>query len=106
MAQKLTVLFDLDGTMIDSSHRQNTLADGSLDLAHWIENNTPEKILALGVDGLKEYIKTIGLINSKAENVIKTCRALIEKHGGEVPDNREDQEAQSLKHICSCRRAI
>jgi len=44
--------------------------------------NTPEKILALGVDGLKEYIKTIGLFNSKAENVIKTCRALIEKHGG------------------------
>ena len=55
--------------------------------------NTPEKILALGVDGLKEYIKTIGLFNSKAENVIKTCRALIEKHGGEVPDNREDLEA-------------
>lgn len=55
--------------------------------------NTPEKILTLGVDGLKEYIKTIGLFNSKAENVIKTCRALIEKHGGEVPDNREDLEA-------------
>ncbi|KPQ01161.1 endonuclease III [Marinobacter sp. HL-58] len=55
--------------------------------------NTPEKILALGVDGLKEYIKTIGLYNSKAENVIKTCRALIEKHGGEVPDNREALEA-------------
>jgi len=55
--------------------------------------STPEKILALGVDGLKEYIKTIGLFNSKAENVIKTCRALIEKHGGEVPDNREDLEA-------------
>ncbi|MBL3558095.1 MULTISPECIES: endonuclease III [Marinobacter] len=55
--------------------------------------NTPEEILALGVDGLKEYIKTIGLYNSKAENVIKTCLALIEKHGGEVPDNREDLEA-------------
>ena len=52
--------------------------------------NTPEEILSLGVEGLKEYIKTIGLFNSKAENVIKTCRALIEKHGGEVPDNRED----------------
>jgi endonuclease-3 len=55
--------------------------------------NTPETILALGVDGLKEYIKTIGLFNSKAENVIKTCRALIERHGGEVPDNRDDLEA-------------
>ena len=47
--------------------------------------NTPQTILALGVDGLKEYIKTIGLFNSKAENIIKTCRDLIEKHNGEVP---------------------
>lgn len=55
--------------------------------------NTPEAILALGVDGLKSYIKTIGLFNSKAENVIKTCRILIEKHNSIVPDNREDLEA-------------
>ncbi|RMJ02145.1 Endonuclease III [Marinobacter litoralis] len=55
--------------------------------------NTPEAIYALGVDGLKEYIKTIGLFNSKAENVIKTCKILIEKHNSEVPDNREDLEA-------------
>jgi endonuclease-3 len=55
--------------------------------------STPEAILALGVDGLKEFIKTIGLFNSKAENVIKTCRILIEKHGSMVPDNREDLEA-------------
>ena len=55
--------------------------------------NTPEAILALGVDGLKEYIKTIGLFNSKAENVIKTCRSLLEQHGSEVPDNRKDLEA-------------
>lgn len=55
--------------------------------------NTPEAILALGVDGLKEYIKTIGLFNSKAENIIKTCRDLIEKHHGEVPENREALEA-------------
>ncbi|KPQ28429.1 MAG: endonuclease III [Marinobacter excellens HL-55] len=55
--------------------------------------NTPEAIYALGVDGLKEYIKTIGLFNSKAENVIKTCRILIEKHNSQVPDNREDLEA-------------
>ena len=39
-------IFDLDGTVIDSSHRQNTLSDGSLDLAHWVENNTVDKILA------------------------------------------------------------
>ncbi|MDF1623585.1 MAG: endonuclease III, partial [Pseudohongiella nitratireducens] len=42
--------------------------------------NTPAAILALGVDGLKAYIKTIGLFNTKAENVIKTCRALVEEH--------------------------
>lgn len=55
--------------------------------------NTPEAIYALGVDGLKEYIKTIGLFNTKAENVIKTCKALVDKHGSEVPDNRADLEA-------------
>ena len=55
--------------------------------------NTPEKILALGVDGLKAYIKTIGLFNTKAENVIKTCAALVERHGGEVPGERAALEA-------------
>ncbi|WGE47605.1 endonuclease III [Actinobacillus equuli] len=55
--------------------------------------NTPQAILDLGIDGLKEYIKTIGLFNSKAENIIKTCRDLIEKHHGEVPENREALEA-------------
>ncbi|WP_131667285.1 endonuclease III [Psychrobacter pygoscelis] len=55
--------------------------------------NTPEAILALGEDGLKTYIKTIGLYNSKAKNVIKTCRDLIEKHNSEVPDTRKELEA-------------
>ena len=55
--------------------------------------NTPQAILELGLDGLKEHIKTIGLYNSKAENVIKLCQLLIDKHDGEVPDNREDLEA-------------
>ncbi|QLF94311.1 endonuclease III [Pseudomonas sp. ABC1] len=55
--------------------------------------NTPEAIYALGVDGLSEYIKTIGLYNSKAKNVIETCRLLIERHGSQVPDNREALEA-------------
>ncbi|KEA65755.1 Endonuclease III [Marinobacterium lacunae] len=54
--------------------------------------NTPEAILALGLEGLKSYIKTIGLFNSKAENVIKTCRILIEEHNGEVPQTREALE--------------
>ncbi len=55
--------------------------------------NTPEKIYALGVDGLKHYIKTIGLFNTKAENVIKTCAALIANHNSEVPDERSALEA-------------
>ncbi|UCM60129.1 endonuclease III [Aeromonas hydrophila] len=55
--------------------------------------NTPQAMLELGVDGVKEYIKTIGLFNTKAENVIKTCAILLERHGGEVPENREALEA-------------
>jgi len=54
--------------------------------------NTPEAILALGVDGVKQYIKTIGLFNTKAENVIKTCRILIEEHNSEVPHTRAELE--------------
>lgn len=54
--------------------------------------NTPEKILALGADGLKTYIKTIGLYNSKAEHIITLCRQLLENHAGQVPDTREALE--------------
>ena len=55
--------------------------------------NTPQGILDLGVAGLKTYIKTIGLYNAKAENIIKTCRILLEQHDGEVPRTREELEA-------------
>ena len=55
--------------------------------------NTPETIYALGVDGLSQYIKTIGLYNSKARNVIETCRLLIEQHDSQVPQTREALEA-------------
>jgi endonuclease-3 len=55
--------------------------------------NTPEAILELGQEGLKRHIRTIGLFNSKAENIIKTCRALVEEHDGRVPDTREALEA-------------
>jgi endonuclease-3 len=55
--------------------------------------NTPEAIVALGLDGLKSYIKTIGLFNTKAENVIKTCQALVDLHNSEVPATREQLEA-------------
>lgn len=55
--------------------------------------NTPEAIYALGEEGLKTYIKTIGLYNSKAANVIKTCKILIEQHNSQVPDQRAALEA-------------
>ncbi len=55
--------------------------------------NTPAAILALGETGLKKYISTIGLFNAKAANVIATCRLLLERHGGEVPADREALEA-------------
>jgi endonuclease-3 len=55
--------------------------------------NTPEGIYALGIDGLKQYIKTIGLFNSKAKNVIETCRMLVELHGSRIPEDREALEA-------------
>ena len=55
--------------------------------------NTPESILALGVKGLKPYIKTIGLFNNKAENIIKTCKLLIDEHNSQVPTTREGLES-------------
>lgn len=55
--------------------------------------NTPQAILDLGLDALKEHIKTIGLYNTKAENLMKTCRILVEQHAGEVPRTRAELEA-------------
>ena len=55
--------------------------------------NTPAAIQALGIEGLKEHIRTIGLYNTKAENIMKTCAILLEKHGGQVPEDRESLEA-------------
>jgi endonuclease-3 len=55
--------------------------------------NTPESVLALGLEKLKRYIQTIGLYNTKAENILKTCAILIAEHGGEVPEDRAALEA-------------
>ena len=55
--------------------------------------NTPQGVLALGLAGLKEYIKTIGLYNAKGENIIKLCQQLLDNHAGEVPKTREELEA-------------
>ena len=54
---------------------------------------TPDKMAELGIEGLSEYIKTIGLYRTKAKNVIATCRLLLERHGGEVPNDRTSLEA-------------
>ena len=55
--------------------------------------NTPEAILALGLTGLKTYIKTIGLFNTKAANILKTCKILVQQHASTVPDDRRGLEA-------------
>ena len=55
--------------------------------------NTPEAILLLGIDAVKDCIKTIGLYNSKAENMMKTSTILLDKYGGEIPRNRDALEA-------------
>ncbi|MDR5906167.1 endonuclease III [Franzmannia qiaohouensis] len=55
--------------------------------------NTPQAIIDLGIDGLKQHIKTIGLYNTKAENLMKTCHILVDQHAGEVPQTRAALEA-------------
>ena len=55
--------------------------------------NTPQAIIDLGIDKLKSYVKTIGLYNTKAENIIKTCNILVKQHNSTIPDNREALEA-------------
>ena len=55
--------------------------------------NTPQAMLDLGLDGVREYVKTIGLYQTKSKHMMQTCRALLEQHGGEVPQTREELEA-------------
>jgi endonuclease-3 len=55
--------------------------------------NTPQQLLDLGLRGLKRHVKTIGLYNTKASNILKTCRLLVERHGGQVPATRAELEA-------------
>jgi endonuclease-3 len=55
--------------------------------------NTPQAMLDLGLEGVRHYIKTIGLFNAKAENIIKTCTILVQHYHGQVPENREALEA-------------
>ena len=59
----------------------------------FVRANTPEKMLALGIDAVTEHIRTIGLFRTKAKNLLETCRILIERHAGQVPRTREALEA-------------
>lgn len=68
------IIFDLDGTVIDSTHRQATLADGSLDLAHWFEHNTPEKILNDSLLPLADTMRALAAIGHTI--VVCTARAI------------------------------
>ena len=83
--------FELLISVILSAQATDVSVNKAMDKLYPVAN-TPEAIMALGVEGLKEYIKTIGLFNAKAENIIKTCRILVEQHDSAVPDNREDLE--------------
>lgn len=84
--------FELLVSVILSAQATDISVNKATDVLYPVAN-TPEAILALGVAKLKTYIKTIGLFNGKAENIIKTCRILIEEHASEVPRTREELEA-------------
>ena len=84
--------FELLVSVILSAQATDISVNKATDKLFPIANN-PQSIHKLGEAGLKPYIKSIGLYNSKAENIIKTCRILLDNHGGEVPRTREELEA-------------
>jgi endonuclease-3 len=84
--------FELLIAVILSAQATDISVNKATDLLYPVAN-TPETILALGVKGLKPYIKTIGLFNNKAENIIKTCKLLIDEHNSQVPTTREGLES-------------
>ncbi len=84
--------FELLIAVILSAQATDTSVNKATDVLYK-HANTPEKIVSLGEAGLKQYIKSIGLYNSKASNIIKTCQILIEKHASTVPHDRAALEA-------------
>jgi endonuclease-3 len=84
--------FELMIAVILSAQATDISVNKATDLLYPVAR-TPETILALGVEGLKPYIRTIGLFNSKAKNIINTCRIVIEKHESEAPRTRAELEA-------------
>lgn len=89
---KYSTPFELLIAVILSAQATDVSVNKATDLLYPVAN-TPEAILKLGLTRLKSYIKTIGLYNTKAENVIKTCKMLLEEHNGEVPRERRALEA-------------
>lgn len=87
-----TTPFELLAAVLLSAQATDVSVNKATDKLYPVAN-TPQAILDLGVEKLKSYIKTIGLFNSKAENLIKTCQMLVDLHGGEVPESREALEA-------------
>jgi len=84
--------FELLVAVILSAQATDISVNKATDMLYPVAS-TPESILALGVKGLKPYIKTIGLFNNKAGNIIKTCKLLIDEHNSQVPTNREGLES-------------
>jgi len=84
--------FELLVAVILSAQATDRGVNKATDLLYPVAN-TPQAIFDLGVEGLTRYIRTIGLFNSKAKNIIETCRLLIERHGGEVPEDRAALES-------------
>ena len=84
--------FELLVSVILSAQATDVGVNKATDMLYPVAN-TPQAVLELGVAGLKSYIKSIGLYNSKADNIIKTCRMILEKHGGDVPRTREELES-------------
>ncbi len=87
-----TSAFELLVAVILSAQATDRGVNKATDLLYPVAN-TPQAIFDLGVEGLTRYIRTIGLFNSKAKNIIETCRLLIERHGGEVPEDRAALES-------------
>ena len=87
-----TTPFELLIAVILSAQATDKGVNKATDLLYPVAN-TPEAILKLKLTGLKKYVKTIGLYNTKAQNIIKTCKILIKEHDSQVPDNREALEA-------------
>src|SRR5207248_334657 len=84
--------FQLLVAVVLSAHTTDRSVNGATQRL-FADAPTAQEMLALGVDGLKPYIKSVGLYNTKAANVIELCRLLIERHGGAVPAKREALEA-------------